>query len=132
VRRLGLEDAVTEWLAEDVMLPAPGQGALALQCRSDDAVLDVVGAIDDGGTRVEVTAERAFLRALDAGCSAPVGALAVATTTPRVRLQALVASVDGRDVVRVHGEGSPEEIGVRLAQDARELGADRILAAIRG
>jgi hydroxymethylbilane synthase len=132
VRRLGLEDAVTEWLSEDVMLPAPGQGALALQCRSDDAVLDVVRAIDDGGTRAEVTAERAFLRALEAGCSAPVGALAVATTTPRVRLQALVASVDGRDVVRVNGEGTPEEIGVRLAQDARELGADRILAAIRG
>jgi hydroxymethylbilane synthase len=131
VRRLGLDGAVTEWLAEDVMLPAPGQGALAIQCRAGDPSLELVAAIDDADTRAEVTAERAFLRALGAGCSAPVAALAVTTTTPRVRLQGLVATVDGRDVVRVQGEGSPQEIGEQLAQDARELGADRILAAIR-
>ena len=89
-------------------------------------------AIDDADARAEVEAERAFLRALGAGCSAPVAALAVATTTPRVRLQGLVASVDGRDVVRVQGEGESQEIGEQLAQSARELGADRILAAIRG
>lgn len=132
IRRLGLEDEVAEWLAEDVMLPAPGQGALAVQCRTDGPVADLVLAIDDAVTRAEVEAERAFLRALGAGCSAPVAALAVATTTPRVRLQGLVASVDGRDVVRVQGEGESQEIGEQLAQSARNLGADRILAAIRG
>lgn len=132
IRRLGLEDEVTEWLSEDVMLPAPGQGALAIQCRADDSALDLVASLDDAATRAEVTAERAFLRALGAGCAAPVAALAEATTTPRVRLQALVASVDGQDVVRVQGEGMSREIGELLAQDAREGGADRILAASHG
>jgi porphobilinogen deaminase len=61
-----------------------------------------------------------------------VAALAVATTTPRVRLQGLVASVDGRDVVRVSGEGEPHELGVRLAEESLADGADRILATIRG
>jgi hydroxymethylbilane synthase len=132
VRRLGLEAGVTEWLAEDVMLPAPGQGALAVQCRADDAaVRELVVRIDDAGARAETTAERAFLRALGGGCAAPVAARAVATTTPRVRLQGLVASVDGRDVVRVRGDGEPDEVAVRLAEEARSLGADRILATSR-
>jgi hydroxymethylbilane synthase len=132
VRRLGLEGEVAEWLDVDVMLPAPGQGALAIQCREGDPVLELVGAIDDAKTRAEVAAERGFLRALGAGCSAPVAALAMVTATPRVRLQALVASVDGREVVRVQGEGTSPDVGEQLARDARRLGADRILAAIRG
>lgn len=132
VRRLGLEEAVTEWLEDDVMLCAPAQGAVAVQCRRDDAALELVRAIDDPGARAEALAERAFLRALDAGCSAPVAARARVTTTTRARLQGLVASVDGRDVVRVEGEGSSPEIGVELASTARTLGAVRILAAIRG
>ena len=74
---------------------------------------------------------RAFLRALGGGCAAPVAALATATTTPRLRLQGLVASVDGRDVVRVIGEGEPQEVGERLAEEALSLGADRILAGVR-
>lgn len=133
IRRLGLHDEVAEWLGEDVMLPAPGQGALAVQCRTGDApVLALVGTIDHTATRAEVEAERAFLHALGAGCSAPVAARAVATTTPRVRLQGLVASVDGTRMVRVQGEGEPPEIGERLAHEALSAGADRILAAIRG
>ena len=133
IRRLGLEDEVTEWLPHDVMLPAPGQGALAVQCRADDdPMLELVRALDDAPTRVEVEAERAFLRSLGAGCSAPVAALAASVTTPRVRLQGLVASVDGREVVRVDGEGPPLAIGEQLAYEARGRGADRILATIRG
>lgn len=131
VRRLELDDAVSEWLAPDVMLPAPGQGALAIQCRADDPMLDVVRAIDDASARAETTAERAFLRALGAGCAAPLAALAVVTETPRVRLQGLVATVDGQTVVRVQGEGTPQEIGEQLALEARGRGADRILAASR-
>jgi porphobilinogen deaminase len=61
-----------------------------------------------------------------------VAALASATTTPRVRLQGLVAAVDGGLMVRVQGEGEPDELGEGLAQDALAAGADRILAAIRG
>jgi porphobilinogen deaminase len=60
-----------------------------------------------------------------------VAALAVTTATPRVRLQGLVAAVDGTDVVRVRGEGEPRELGERLAEEALAAGADRILAAIR-
>ena len=132
VRRLGLDAAVTEWLAEDVVLPAPGQGALAVQCRADHAVLrGLLARIDDPRARAETEAERGFLRALGGGCAAPVAARATVTTTPQVRLQGLVASVDGRDVVRVSGEGEPSEIGARLADEARALGADRILAASR-
>ncbi len=132
VRRLGLEGVVTEWLSEDTLLPAPGQGALAIQCRADDeALLALLGGIDDAQARAETTAERAFLRALGGGCAAPVAALAVTTTTPQVRLQGLVASVDGREVVRVAGEGDPTEVGERLAEEALSRGADRILAGVR-
>jgi hydroxymethylbilane synthase len=132
IRRLGLEGVVTEWFSDQVMLPAPGQGALAIQCRAgDDGVRALLAALDDAAARAETTAERAFLQALGGGCAAPVAALATATTTPRVRLQGLVASVDGRDVVRVSGEGTPQEIGERLASEALSLGADRILAGVR-
>ena len=132
IRRLGLEEVVTEWLSDETMLPAPGQGALAIQCRADDdAVLALLAALDDPAARAETTAERAFLRTLGAGCAAPVAALAVTTTTPRVRLQGLVASVDGRQVVRVTGEGEPADVGERLAEEALSRGADRILASVR-
>ena len=133
IHRLGLEEAVTEWLEPDAMLPAPGQGALAIQCRADDdAILALLSEIDHPNARAETTAEREFLRALGAGCAAPVAALATRTTTPRVRLQGLVAAVDGTRMVRVEGEGEPHSIGEQLAVEALADGADRILAAIRG
>ena len=133
VRRLGLDHLVTEWLPTETMLPAPGQGALAIQCRADDEALGgYLARLDDPTARAETTAERAFLGTLGAGCAAPVAALATTTTTPRVRLQGLVASVDGRDVVRVDAEGTSQEVGEQLAHDALDAGADRILAAIRG
>ena len=133
VRRLGLESAVTQWLEPDAMLPAPGQGAIAAQCRAADReTLALLAAIDDPTARAETAAERAFLRALGAGCAAPVAALAASTTNPRVRLQGLVAAVDGGRMVRVHGEGDSPAIGEELALEALAAGADRILAAIRG
>ena len=132
VRRLGLEDAVTEWLPLETMLPAPGQGALAVQCRAGDApLLTLLAAIDDPGTRAATGAERAFLRALGGGCTAPVGAYAEAVRPGLVRMETLVASPDGGEVVRVKGEGEPEELGERLAREALGAGADSILRAIR-
>jgi hydroxymethylbilane synthase len=132
VRRLGLEDEVSEWFAPDEFLPAPGQGALAVQCRAgDDAVLELLAPVDDEGARAATTAERAFLRELDAGCTAPVGAYAE-PGPEGVHLRGLVASIDGRDVVRVEGEGEPEEVGVRLAHEALAAGAEEILGAMRG
>jgi hydroxymethylbilane synthase len=128
------------------MLPAPGQGALAVQCRAgDERLLELLAAIDDPAARATTTAERAFLNALGAGCAAPVAAHAV--SLPRqadnasnsllqsdrgVHMRGLVASPDGRDVVRVDGEGEPDEVGTRLAREALAIGADAILRAIRG
>lgn len=133
VRRLGLEHEVAEWLETGTVLPAPGQGALALQCRlGDEPVLSLLAEVDDERARAETTAERAFLRALGAGCAAPVAALATTTTLTRVRLEGLVASVDGRQIVRVQGEGDSPAIGEELAYEAHAAGAERILAAIRG
>ncbi|MGH3065837.1 MAG: hydroxymethylbilane synthase, partial [Gaiellaceae bacterium] len=142
IRRLGLEAAVTEWLEPETILPAPGQGALAVQCRADyESMLSLLAAIGDPASRATTTAERAFLRALGGGCAAPVGAHArVASRAPSdkvslgmifVTMNALVASRDGREVVRVSGEGEPDELGERLAREALAAGADGILEAIR-
>jgi hydroxymethylbilane synthase len=145
IQRLGLEHEVTEWLTPETMLPAPGQGALAVQCRADDErVLELLAPIDDPKTRAETTAERAFLSALGSGCTAPVAAYATAAdgmSEPSntvlqghvlVRLRGLVASPDGLRVVRVSGDGAPDEIGERLAREALASGADEILRAARG
>ena len=133
IRRLGLEGSVTEWLADETLLPAPGQGALAIQCRAEDeSTLTLLASLDDPIARSETTAERAFLRALGGGCAAPVAARATALSGGGVLLEGLVASLDGREVVRVHGEGSPADLGERLAREALQAGADAILAEIRG
>jgi len=143
IRRLGLEGAVTDWLEPETILPAPGQGALAVQCRSEDErALALLAAIDDPGSRATTMAERAFLSALGGGCATPVGAHAgVASPSPSdkvsremivVEMNALVASKDGRVVIRVSGEGEPEDLGERLAREALAAGANRILDAIHG
>jgi len=132
IRRLALEDDVSEWFAPETFLPAPGQGALAVQCRDgDEALLELLAPIDHAGARAATTAERSFLGELEAGCTAPVGAYAE-PGAGGVHLRGLVASVDGRDVVRVEGEGEPEEVGARLAREALSAGADEILVAIHG
>ncbi len=137
VRRLGLEAEVAEWLEPASLLPAPGQGALAVQCREgDDRILELLGAIDDAQVRATTLAERTFLRALGGGCAAPVAALASPCNDQLqgsfVRLVALVASPDGSQLVRLTGEGEPEEVGARLAREALAAGADRILENVHG
>ncbi len=132
IARLSLEHEVAVWLDADVLVPAPGQGALAVQCRAGDAAtLELLAAVDDPAARAATTAERTFLRALGAGCTAPVAAYGT-TSGDAVHLEGLVASPDGREVVRVSGTGEPEEVGERLARDARHAGADAILEAVRG
>jgi hydroxymethylbilane synthase len=130
--RLGLLGAVTEWLPFEVMLPAPGQGALAVQCRADDPdTLHLLSVLDDARTHLSVTAERAFLSSLGGGCVLPVAAHAVAElhgSDATVELSGLVASLDGRRVIRVRGHGSdPFDLGESLAQDALRQGAREIL-----
>jgi hydroxymethylbilane synthase len=122
LRRLGRTDEVTEVLEPHVMLPAPGQGALALECRADDAdTFAALASLDVLAARAAVVAERSLLAALEAGCTAPVGALA--NVDSRLTLTAVAASGDGNSSVRGTDTGSvddPEGLGRRLA--------DRLLA----
>lgn len=129
--RLGLDAHVTEWLSLDLMLPAPGQGALAVQCRADDlSTLDLLAALDDDSTRKAVTAERAFLSGLGGGCAVPVAAYAkvVGQTSKVTMLKGLVISEDGEQVVKVTGRDVDAlQLGNQLAQQAISQGADEIL-----
>lgn len=146
--RLGLEAHVTQWLPLETMLPAPAQGALAVQCRADDRdTLSLLTALDHAPTRAAVTAERQFLFKLGGGCAVPVAAYASvsreqpARRSPRresqdegafvISLIGLVASPDGRLVVRVSGKGAdPLTLGSELACDALAQGADALLPMI--
>ena len=126
--RLEMTEHIVERLPFELMLPAPGQGALALQCRADDSfVLDNLYPLDHTPSRQAVTAERSFLQALGGGCSAPIAAYAVADGET-LRLSGLVASPDGSQVVRVEGQGSDaHQLGAELAQEALALGAGKLL-----
>ncbi|MDO8754678.1 MAG: hydroxymethylbilane synthase, partial [Anaerolineales bacterium] len=131
--RLGLDQHVTEWLSLDVMLPAPGQGALAIQCRADDqTTLSLLAALEDDSTRRAVTAERAFLSGLGGGCAVPVAAYAViGDQSSVISLTGLVSSEDGKNVVKVTGKGNDAlELGKRLANEAIANGANQILKLI--
>ena len=131
--RLGLAEYVTQRLPLEVMLPAPGQGALAVQCRADDeAILALLRPLHHPATWAAVTAERAFLEGLGGGCAVPVAAYA-AYDGSGLELRGLVASMDGRQIVRVAGHGPPEapyHLGQRLAQVALAQGASRMLETI--
>lgn len=132
VARLGLLELVRQWLPLDVMLPAPGQGALAVQCREiDEKAIAYLSAIDDLDTRICVTAERVFLEGLGGGCSLPVAAYAV-VKEGLINLIGLVASLDGKQVVRVKAEGTqPETLGKELAELALAEGATEILVSVK-
>ncbi len=133
--RLGRLDEVTEVMDPLQMLPAPGQGALALECRSDDELLvrQVRDALDDEHTRAAVTAERIVLATLEAGCSAPVGALAEIAegeVGDELWVRAIALSYDGGVVVRKSATGTPDDavgVGQRLAAEMLEEGADTLI-----
>ncbi len=139
--RLGLEKHVTEWLSLDVMLPAPGQGALAVQCRADDhETLSLLAALEDPSTRKAVIAERAFLSGLGGGCSVPVAAYATVESAvmslpkdqrPKViKLTGLVISEDGKIAIQVSRTGFDAQLlGNELAHRAIAQGAREILGS---
>ncbi len=138
--RIGRLGVVTENLEAVQMLPAPAQGALAVECRADDTDLAVVLAeLDDADTRAAVTAERVLLAELEAGCSAPVGAIAEVVDSidedgsvfEELSLRGCVATLDGSDVIRASGIGSPgrpRDLGVAVATELFELGARELMA----
>ncbi len=129
VLRLGLGEHISEYLSFDVMLPAPGQGALAVQCRADDEpTRTLLAPLEHTPTRAAITAERAFLNALGGGCSAPVAAYAISNPRSPISMMGLVASRDGGRVIRVSGEGNdPAALGNMLAEQALALGAKELL-----
>jgi hydroxymethylbilane synthase len=132
LRRLGLADRITEALDQDAMLPAAAQGALAIQVREGDtAVRAVVSVLDDPAARAEVTAERACLRRLEAGCQSPVGALG-RFRDGSLDLRAAIAGPDGIVSVRVAAAaGNAERLGVEAAEALLErLGLDTLRDAV--
>ena len=145
--RIGHAGAITQVFEPDEMLPAPGQGALAVECREDDvelaALLDVV---TDEASVAAVTAERSLLEALEAGCSAPIGAYAAlraggsgraqgfvppGSSATRLRMQAAVMSPDGRRMLRAHGEAAAAgawQLGRDLAAELLRSGASDLIS----
>ncbi|UZJ30706.1 hydroxymethylbilane synthase [Streptomyces endophytica] len=155
--RIGRIDEAAQLLSPDVVLPAPGQGALAIECRAghtaqDAALVATLAELDDPDTRAAVTAERSLLAALEAGCSAPVGALADLSPSSRLRssrggpeageqavtelhLRGVVGTTDGSTLVQLsttaHVPASPDETSVPQ-QLGRELAAEMLAKGAAG
>ncbi len=128
LQRLGLQHYISQYLPLDVMLPAPGQGVLAVQCRAgDEQILSLLHAIHQPEVAAAATAERAFMHALGAGCSTPVAAF-VPPPNDELYLTALVAAADGSKVLRLEGHGQyPQMLGEKLAAEALAKGAQELL-----
>ncbi|MFY1578780.1 hydroxymethylbilane synthase [Verrucosispora sp. WMMD703] len=132
--RIDRSDVITETLDPMLMLPAPAQGALAVECRVDNPdLVELLALLDHAPSRAAVTAERAMLATLEAGCSAPVAAyaeLAEGENGDEIYLRGAVISPDGTHEVRLSRTGTPAdaaEIGKALAAELLDLGADSIL-----
>jgi hydroxymethylbilane synthase len=133
VQRLELGHRIAETFSIDAFTPAPGQGALATQCRADDAViLAVFAALDDATARACTDAERAFLGGLGGGCSLPIGAHCTPSADGSLRLVGFVGSTtNGAGAIRVSGSGARADagtLGSRLARDAIDAGALELLS----
>ncbi|MBG6085568.1 hydroxymethylbilane synthase [Zhihengliuella flava] len=133
LERLGLQAHITQYLDPTVMLPAPGQGSLAVECRSealaeDTALNRALAELDDDATRLAVTAERGLLARLEAGCAAPIGALATLEADV-LALDAVVCAPDGSDVIRRRAtttevtDAGAAALGVALAEQLLREGA---------
>lgn len=135
LKRLGLGDRITQTLPTRLLLPAPGQGALAVQARRGDVeTLKLLGRIDDSPTRICVEAERVVSRSLGGDCNVPIGALAE-IVGDALRLEACVVHPSGRHVVRRAQTGprnDAEALGVSLAKELLAHGASKILEARTG
>ena len=136
VVRLGRAAEITETLDPMLMLPAPAQGALAVECRADNQdLVELLAALDHASSRATVTAERAMLATLEAGCSAPVAAhaeLAEGEHGDEIYLRGAVISPDGVRAIRLSRTGTPAdaaEIGKALAADLLDAGADTLMGS---
>ncbi|MDQ1743841.1 MAG: hydroxymethylbilane synthase [Pseudonocardiales bacterium] len=137
LHRLGRHEVITELLDPIQVLPAAAQGALAVECReSDSDARALLAPLDDHLTRAAVAAERSLLTALEAGCTAPVGALAEISEGEdgvlEVFLRGSVTAIDGSDAVRLSAAGplnTAEEVGQRLAAELIDLGANIMMGS---
>jgi hydroxymethylbilane synthase len=135
LRRLAWAHEITEYLAPPICLSAIGQGALGIEGRRDDLFIrSLLDGLDHAPSKTAILAERALLHRLQGGCQVPIAAHAT-VAGKGVRLEGLVASVDGKELIRDTVEGTaddPEAIGIQLAERLLARGADRILQAIYG
>ncbi|MFM9698987.1 hydroxymethylbilane synthase [Streptomyces europaeiscabiei] len=135
--RIGRIDEVTDFLSVDTVLPAPGQGALAIECAADNAdLIAALAGLDDPYTRVAVTAERSLLAALEAGCSAPVGAFADLLDDGQIvkemRLRGVVGTTDGSTLVQLSTTGPVPETYDQAMALGRELAAEMLAKGAAG
>jgi hydroxymethylbilane synthase len=133
VKRLGLADKVTEYLADDVTLPATGQGAVGIECRVDDPETNaLIAPLDHRPTSVAVTAERAFLATLEGGCQVPIAGYAV-LDGDTLTMRGLVGSLDGETLIRGSREGGPNDaamLGQSLGEEILDRGGREILEEV--
>lgn len=138
LKRMNWESRISELLSVETCIPAVGQGALAIQCREDDAKLrELLSLYNDDHTEMTVSAERAFLRRLNGGCQIPIGAYAELASDegekPIIKLTGMVGSADGRTLLKTERQGDdPLQLGLEAAEQLIAQGADEILAEVRG
>jgi hydroxymethylbilane synthase len=134
LKRLGIQDRITELLDPEIMLPAAGQGAVAVEARvRDGEVLEIVAKLEDEKARIETLTERQLLELLGGGCHAPIGALANAADG-RVALSAVVASPDGSRALRAEAQGAEDDwrdVTWQVAKELKAGGAAEILEQAR-
>lgn len=131
--RLGMPERIREFIAPEIMLPANGQGAVGIECRSNDATIKALLApLECTTTRQRVLAERAMNRALEGGCQVPIGSYAE-ISDQILHLRGLVGAVDGSEILQSEVSGhvdKAEELGLELAKQLLAQGADKILKSV--
>ena len=134
LKRLGLGDRIRTTLPRSMILPAVGQGALAIECRADDMrILELIDFLRDPQMTAAATAERAFLRRVEGGCQIPVGVYAEVGAGNVLHVEAMIASVDGMRVCRSRSRGTPEtaeKIGIALEEEIHYVGGPQIMKEI--
>jgi len=131
--RLEMAERIQEYIEPEIMLPANGQGAVGIECRSDDqAIKALLAPLEDKTTRYRVLAERAMNRALQGGCQVPIGSYAVIDGN-NLHLRGLVGAVDGSEIIQAELNGTVdqgEQLGEKLASILLSQGADKILEKV--
>ena len=133
LKRLGFESRIHQIIPNEISLHAVGQGALGIECKSDDKkVLEIINVLEDKTTSQRCLAERSFLRELEGGCQVPIGVNTI-IQNEKLYLTGMVASIDGKRLIKDQSIGNindPEEIGKNLAKKLKLQGADKILSEI--